>query len=100
MAETASQPDDLPAASPELVLIRVFVQAYIATAHEKPRRRARAFLHRASTILADEESVSMLLPIRPAAAHAEVSRARRQALAMFRQLVPALTAELPWEGEG
>lgn len=83
---------DLPAPSAEIVLIRVFVQAYLATTS---RRRADAFLQHAAGILEDEESVSLLLPIRPSWQHGAVARARRGAVAIFRQVLPALIASLP-----
>lgn len=89
--------EELPAPSAELVLIRVAIQAYMASAHEKPRRRARAFLTAASSILADEQSVSELLPIRPATAHARVMASRRAAVAIWRQMLPVFIAKLPRE---
>lgn len=87
----------LPEPSAELVLIRVAVEAYLATAHLKPRLRARAFLDVASRTLADEESVALLFPIRPKRDHASVSQARREAIAMFRQFLPTFVARLPRE---
>lgn len=87
--------EELPSPSAELVLIRVFVSAYLRTAHEKPRRRAPALLEHAARLLDNEESVALLLPIRPPAMRAELSRARRQALTMFRQLLPSLIASVP-----
>lgn len=95
--EPKSDAAELPPPSAELVLIRVFVQASLATAHEKPKHRARALLARASSILRDEETVALLLPIRSASERASVTRARREALAMFRQLMPTFVAELPPE---
>lgn len=89
--------DDLPAPSAELVLIRVFVESYLATAHRKPRERARSFMTVAAGILADEESVSLVFPIRPAPDQGAATRARRQALVMFRQLLPTLLARIPHE---
>lgn len=88
---------ELPAPSAEMVLIRVFVQSYLATAHVKPRLRARAFLDAAARSLADEESIATLLPIRPARDHAAVAEARKQAIGIFRQLMPAFVAKLPSE---
>lgn len=99
MPEIASRLTDLPAPSPELVLVRVCVEAYLATAHVKPRQRARAFLRVASTILADEESVALTFPIRPSADARAVTEARRQAIAVFRQYIPVFMARLPDELE-
>jgi hypothetical protein len=81
----------------EMVLIRVFVSAFLATADEKPKRRARAFLDAATRMLADEESVSVLLPHMPAAERLAVNRARRQAITLYRALLPTFVAKLPPE---
>lgn len=89
--------DLLPPPDPTLVLIRVFVEAYLATAHLKPRARARAFLDVATNALATEESVALVFPIRPTSEHARVSLARRQAVALFRQYLPVFIARLPPE---
>lgn len=90
-SERETEAERLPAPSAELVLIRVMVSAYLATA---PRRRAEAFLRHAATLLENEESVSLLLPIRPPTQHSALSKARRQAVAMFRELLPALVASM------
>jgi hypothetical protein len=93
-----SAPDgDLPDPSAELVLIRVAIEAYLSTAHVKPRNRARTFFDAASRILADEESVAALFPIRPAPKHSAVRKARRQAVAMWDAFVPTFLARLPPE---
>lgn len=98
MADRATEEaGGLPAPSPEMVLIRVFVQAYLSSAHEKPRRRARAFLEAATRTLADEESVATLLPIRPKHERSAVAAARKEAIALYRQLLPAFIATLPPE---
>lgn len=89
-----SEPEALPAPSAVLVLIRVLVQSYLATCG---RRRAEAFLRYASELLADEESITQLLPLRPASQHAEVTKARREAVALFRRYVPAFIAAMPRE---
>lgn len=89
--------EELPAPSAELVLIRVFVTSYLATAHERPRKRAEAFLSEAARLLESESSVALLLPIRPPSQHAELARVRREAVTLFRQLVPTFVASLPGE---
>lgn len=86
---------ELPKPDASYVLIRVFVEAYLSTAHLPRKERAPAFLQVASEILANEESVSLLLPIRPASEHAAVSSARRAALALYRQYLPVLLARVP-----
>lgn len=95
----ATQAEDLPPASAELVLIRVMVTAYLATAHCKPRSRAREFVKVASGILADEESASLVFPIRPMSQQHKTALARRQAVAMFRQYMPVFMAAVPREDE-
>lgn len=87
--------DELPAASPELVLVRVAIEAYLASAHLKPRDRARAFVKTATSILADEESVALAFPIRPATHHEATAKARRGAIALWKHLLPTFMARLP-----
>lgn len=96
-SEQTTEPEPLPAPSAELVLIRVFVTSYLATAHERPKKRAEAFLSEAARLLESESSVALLLPMRPPSQHSELSKARRQAVTLFRQLVPTFVASLPGE---
>lgn len=88
---------ELPPPSAELVLIRVFVTSYLATAHERPKRRAEAFLSEAARLLKSESTVALLLPIRPAAQHSELTRVRKEAVALFSHLLPLFVASLPGE---
>jgi hypothetical protein len=88
---------DMPAPDVSLVLMRVFLEAHLATAHEKPARRARAFLSMAARSLADEESIATVMPIRPSSEHAAQAEARRQAIAWARQMMPVFLARLPKE---
>lgn len=91
--ERAAEPDEiLPPPSAELVLIRVFVEAFLETA---PRKQARAFMRVAAGILADEASLALTFPIRPKSDAAKTADARRKALAQFRALLPVLIARLP-----
>ncbi len=87
--------EGLPEETPEGVLIRVYVAAYLSTCHLKPRLRARAFMEMASQLLADEEAVTRLLPPRSVAGHGAQAKALAQAGAMFRAAAPALIAMLP-----
>lgn len=87
-----AEADDLPEPDAAVVLWRVSVQAFIATA---PRRRSERFLKAMAETLASEDAVSDILPIRPRGDHAAVQRARREAVAAFRQLLPAFLAALP-----
>lgn len=93
-SEEATEAEPLPSPSAELVLIRVFVQAHLATA---PRKQAAAFLRHVATLLENEESIARLLPIRPCAQHGEVTRAQRGALALFRRYVPSFVAAMQRE---
>lgn len=95
--ETVPKAEELPAPSAEMVLIRVAIESYLATAHMKPRERSRAFFDKASSILADEESVALLFPIRPASGHSSVSRARREAVAIWQAFAPTFLARIPRE---
>lgn len=79
----------LPAPSAEIVLIRVALSAYLSTVSKK---RGDALLRTMAELLTSEETLSQLLPIRPAADHVAVSRARRGALAIFRALLPTWLA--------
>lgn len=94
LAQRVAVGEELPPPSAELVLIRVFVTAYLATTTP---RRANAFLREAARLLESEESVALLLPIRGASQYAQVAMARRSAVALFRQLMPTFVACLPGE---
>jgi hypothetical protein len=96
-AQWSEESEELPPPSPELVLMRVFVAAYIATAHERPKRRGRAFLRRAVRLLEQEDSIALLSPIRPSSQHVAVAKARRGAVSMFREYRPFFLAMLPPE---
>ena len=86
--------DELPEPSAELVLLRVAVEVFIATADLK-KGRGLAAMKLASEILATEESVSLLFPIRPSSQHVAVNTARLQAIAMFKQWIPVFLARVP-----
>jgi hypothetical protein len=83
---------DLPPPSAELVLIRTFVAAYLATCHLKPGRRAKAFIRAAADMLESEESMSHINAIRSSPAERQCAITRRQAVAMFRRYVPTFVA--------
>lgn len=83
----------LPPPSAELVLLRVAVESFLA--NSKPKDADRFLRHMAAT-LASEESVAELLPIRPSSQHAAQRKARREAVAMFKQmLLPVWLARVP-----
>lgn len=60
----------------------------------KPRERARGFFELASRILADEESVAALFPVRPSATHGAVTMARREAVSMWQAFAPVFMARM------
>jgi hypothetical protein len=62
-----------------------------------PRRRGNALLREAARLLESEESVALLMPIRPPSEYAIATQARREAVSVFRQILPALIASLPGE---
>lgn len=86
----------LPPPSAELVLLRVAIEAFIATA---PRKRSERFLKLMAQTLAREENLSGLFHIRPMSDRAAVQRARRQASAMFEAYLPVWLAGIPGDGE-
>lgn len=82
----ATVEQDIPPPSPEFILVRVAIQAYLSTVSPK---KADAFLRAMADTLADEESLSLIVDIRPPASAQAVAKARRGALAMFRAYLPA-----------
>jgi hypothetical protein len=82
---------DLPEPSAELVLFRVFLTSYIA---DLPKKKCERLLRRMADMLANEESLDTVLPIRPKGDRPAVIHARRQAIAMYRQMLPVLLASL------
>lgn len=87
-----TKPDELPRQSPEMLLWRASVEAFLV---HIGRENAREYLHLLAEILASEEALSMTFPIRPTADSAESRRARRAAIAMFRTCVPVFLARIP-----
>lgn len=84
-----TEESSLPPPDAGLVLIRVFVTAYLKT---QPRKRGEAFLAEAAAMLASEERLTKLFPIRPGADHAAVQRARREAVTAFELNLPTFLA--------
>jgi hypothetical protein len=75
-----------------LVLLRVFVESYLATA---PRKKGEKFLRMAGEALAEEELLASVFQIRPSRQHAAVRRARKEAAAIFERYLPVWLARLP-----
>jgi hypothetical protein len=86
---------DLPRPDASLVLLGIFVEAFVATAHEKPSRRARSFLTAATKGLSDLQDVTRLLPIRSTQEHEAEAEATREAITWARQRLPGFMARLP-----
>ncbi len=84
----------LPEPSAELVLIRVLMASYLATASPK---RGAALLREASRLLESEEAIASVFPIRPGSHHAAMGAARRRAVMAFRLMMPTFVASLPPE---
>lgn len=95
MPDAVSPPEELPPPSAELVLIRVMVEAFLVSADLPKGKRAFGAVRVASEILATEETVAALFPVRPRSQQAAQARARRQAIAMFREWTPLFAARLP-----
>jgi hypothetical protein len=85
----------IPPPTPERILIRVALEAYMATAHSKPRQRARAFFDFGSRLLQNEETVSALFPVKSNASRGELNRVRREACAIWEGWAPTLLARIP-----
>lgn len=79
-------PSELPEPSAVLVLFRVFLCAFLTVSGPK---KGEAVLREMAEMLATEESLSSIMPIRPASQAHGVTKARREAVAAFRALLPA-----------
>lgn len=81
----------MPPPSAEIVLVRVAISAFLRVIGP---RRADEFLREMAQMLADEESLASIVQIRPSGSAAEVSKARRGAIALFRALLPTFLANV------
>jgi hypothetical protein len=86
-----SEHSDLPEPSPELILLGVFVQAYISTHGPKKGER---FLREAASVFEQYESFAEVIPIRRKDEHAAIAASRRTAYAWFRQMLGVYMAKL------
>lgn len=85
---------DIPGPSAEMVLFRVFMQAFL---QEVSRKRGERVIRAMAERLAREQSLSTILPIRPHAQTEAVRRARQGAAIIFEAYVPHLMDALPPE---
>lgn len=81
----------LPPPSASTILFRVQSLAIIDALGPK---RGRKFVTSMAQRLANEESVADTLPIRPDSQKLAVRKARREAVGLFRRLLPVFTARL------
>jgi hypothetical protein len=87
-------PLDLPDPDPSIVLWSASIEVWLAlVGRRKGDRFLRALEHR----LADEEAFAAVLSIRPTSEGAKVRRARQEAAALFRALLPRFRQALPEE---
>lgn len=87
-----SDVEELPAPSAELVLYRVTMQAFL---RNMKRKDADEFLRELCETLASEDAVSQVIPLRGPGRYSDVQRARRGAVAIFRQYLPIFLSALP-----
>lgn len=90
-----SEAVELPEPSFQTILWRAGTEAYLATAHLPRKQRAPEYLRIMGEILANEETVSLLFPIRPLSQRGALRVEQRKAVAIFRQLAPTFFARLP-----
>lgn len=93
-AEQTLPPQTLPAPSPELVLWRVSVEAFIAM---QSRRKGERFLELVAEKLAAEANLAEVFRLRVSAEHEAMRRAHREASVAFQRLMPIFLARLPEE---
>jgi hypothetical protein len=92
--ELESRPEDLPEPDPAIVLWSAAIEVWLAqNGRRKGERYLRALEHR----LADEEAFAAVLSIRPTSEGSKVRRARQEAAALFRALLPRFKQALPEE---
>ncbi len=91
MPKLQTDPALLPDPSAELVLFRVHVEAMVTVLG---RKKAERYIRLMAETLAKEESLSEVFQLRPAAKHAEVRTARKQAAAIFQGYLPSWVAKL------
>jgi hypothetical protein len=84
---------ELPDQSAELTMLRVLVEAHLATVS---RKRGVAYLRTVAETLEREEGLSAIVPIRGRVPAAAVT-ARREALAWFQQALPVWLARVTGE---
>lgn len=90
-----STKDEQPAPSASLIVSRVIVEAWLRSVD---RKTGAAFLENLACVLADQEEMASVVPIRRTERGAAAARAEREALAALRQMLPVFIATLPRAG--
>lgn len=91
MSAEAEPTEQLPPPSPEFVMMRVFICAVLRVTTPK---KGEAILREMAEMLASEESLADVMPIRRSSQMAAVGRARREAVAIFRTYLPVFLGHL------
>jgi hypothetical protein len=94
LPEFAPLPETLPPTSPELAAMRMLTQAFVRSVG---RRRAERYVRELATLIDTEESVRLLMPVRPKEQRAAQAVAQQEAVAWLRQVLPVLMASIPPE---
>lgn len=91
MPDLATAPGELPEPSAELVMLRVLVEAHVAS---MPRKKSERFLRMVAEKLAEEEALSAVFHIRPQTQRARLRISRRQAAEWYRCWLPTFVARM------
>lgn len=76
------------------LLFETAIAAHVMTAHEKPRRRGRAFLETLERLLVERTAIEPLWPARPAKDRAADTMVARRAADLYRQMRPNIVEKL------
>lgn len=95
LPEVVLRVGELPPGTPDRVLISIFVASYVATAHLKPRERAKALLQHAAHLMAERASVYAVKPIRAGQRWNQEAAAVAEADSLLAAMMPELIASLP-----
>lgn len=91
VTELSPTTEDMPPASPEIVLWRVAMMSFLSVVD---RKTGEKFLAAMAETLADEQAVSQIVPIRGSSSFAAVQDARKRAVAIFHAFWPIFRATL------
>ena len=94
MSAPEQSPRNVPEPSAELILLRVCIEAFLAT---QSRKRGERFLHTVAERLAAEANLAAVFHIRTSGQSPTYRQARTKATQLFEQCLPVLLASLPEE---